>query len=87
MHDLFELRRSKGIEQQEMAEHLGIHKTTLSQIERGRSELTLIRATQYAGKLQVSLQEVSDAAVETRRRWQEHQKNPKPRPQKRRKAA
>ena len=74
--DLFELRRSKGVEQQEMAEFLGIHKTSLSQIERGRTELTLARARQYAQKLEVPLDEVSQAAEETKRRWQERQKNP-----------
>ena len=79
--DLFELRRSRGIEQQEMAAHLGIHKATLSQIERGRYELGLARGQSYAQKLGVSLEEVAKAAAESRRRFVARKPKASPDPQ------
>ena len=66
--DLFELRRSKGREQQEMARALGIKKAAMSQIERGRTELTLRRAAQIAAFLEVPLDVVNQAYIETLRR-------------------
>ncbi len=68
--DLFELRRSRGIEQQALAKFMGVHKATLSQIERGRTDLSLLRAKKIAECLQVSLDAVYSAAEETRRRWE-----------------
>ncbi|HEY7123730.1 MAG TPA: helix-turn-helix transcriptional regulator [Ktedonobacterales bacterium] len=85
MQDLFELRRSKGKEQQEVAAQMGLHKATLSQIERGRTDLTLARAEQYAAIIGVTLLEVAQAAAESRKRWQDRQNNPKAtRPRRRR---
>lgn len=76
--DLFELRRSREVEQQALAKYMGVHKATLSQIERGRTELSLARAKKIAEFLKVSLDVVYSAAEETRRRWNARQQAPDP---------
>lgn len=65
--DLFELRRSRGKEQQQVAAQLGIKKAAMSQIERGKTELTLRRAGQIAEFLGVSFDDVKRAYEETLR--------------------
>ena len=78
--DLFELRRSRDIEQQALAQYMGVHKATLSQIERGRTDLSLTRAKMIAEFLNVSLDDVYKAAEETRRRWEAKQERAHPNP-------
>lgn len=48
-------RELKALTQRQLAEHLGVHHTTLSKIERGAQEITLTQALLFAAKLGVNL--------------------------------
>jgi transcriptional regulator with XRE-family HTH domain len=51
------LRKSKGFTQEELAEHLGIHRTILTQIELGNRDLSAIELKKIADILHISLDE------------------------------
>ena len=65
---LSELRDSKNISQRELAEYLHLKQATMSQIELGDIGLEIERAGLIAQKLDVSLDEVSAAYLESKRR-------------------
>jgi len=55
---LRELRKEKGFSQEGLAEEAGLHRTYISQIERGIKSPTLRSLEQLAGALGVSMTEV-----------------------------
>lgn len=52
---IVEYRKAKGLTQKEMAERLGIGQVSYSQIETGKTEITLQRAASIARILEVDL--------------------------------
>ena len=51
-------RQQKGFSQENMADMLGISTTAYGDIERNKTELTITRATEIAGLLQVNIMEL-----------------------------
>ncbi|PLK45437.1 helix-turn-helix domain-containing protein [Emticicia sp. TH156] len=51
-------RQKKGFSQENMADMLGISTTAYGDIERNKTELTIARATEIAGLLQVNIMEL-----------------------------
>lgn len=51
-------RQQKGFSQENMADMLGISTTAYGDIERNKTELTIARATEIAGLLQVNIMEL-----------------------------
>ena len=53
-HVMHDLRSAAGISQQELAEHAGVHRTYVSDVERGARNLTLGTVIRLAMVLDVS---------------------------------
>ena len=58
-----EIRKTKAISQEELAEKAGMHRTYIGMIERAEKNITLINIEKIANALEVSIKDLFENAI------------------------